>query len=127
MIGKNIRLVIEPVEPNEVVVSQLLTAPDGYFESIEVFDILEVDSTQDILEKISLKVNKKGKLSLQGFDGLSFCKKMIENADHMYGKQVVFQNFYSIGFLKEYFQKTGWKVNFANISSGRYNLEVERY
>jgi len=128
MIGKNIKLVIEPVDHNEVVTSQLMTAPDGYFESIEVFDVLEVDSTEDLLENIILKLGRGGKLTLQGFDGLSFCKRILqEGADELYGKQVVFQNFYSIGFLKESFQKRGWKINFASINSGRYNLEVERY
>lgn len=127
MIGKNIKLVVEPLEQNEVVVSQLMQAPDGYFKHIEVFDVLEVDSTENLLEKIMLKLGKGSKLTLQGFDGLSFCKKMIyENADQMYGERVIFQNFYSIGFLKEYFQKNDWKVNFASINSGRYNLEVER-
>lgn len=127
MIGKKVNLVIEPLEPQDVVVGQLMQAPDGYFESIKVLDVLEVDPTENLLELISAKLKKGGELTLQGFDGLAFCKKILQNgADELYGKAVVFQKFYSIGFLKEHFQNNGWKVNFANVNAGRYNIRVER-
>ena len=128
MIGKNIELVIEPVEPQEIVASQLMTAPDGYFESIRVFDVLEIDSTEDLLQKITSKIKQGGTLTIEGFDGLAFCKRVIqEGGDELYGKRVVFQNFYSIGALKNNFQDSGqWKIIFASVNSGRYNIKVER-
>ncbi len=127
MIGKNIKLVVERLEQNEVVVSQLMEAPDGYFEHIEVFDVLEIDSTEDLLEKVVSKLKKGGKLSLEGFDGLAFCERVLqEGAEELYGKRVVFQNFYSIGFLKDHFQKEGHKIIFANVNMGRYKIVIER-
>jgi hypothetical protein len=127
MIGKKVNLVVEPLEAQDVVVGQLMQAPDGYFEHIKVLDVLEVDPTENLLEAIAVKIKKGGKLTLQGFDGLAFCKKILQDgADELYGKRVVFQNFYSIGFLKEYFQNNGWKVNFANVNAGRYSIIVER-
>ena len=130
MIEKKIRLVNFKTESNDFLEKDLAEAPDGFFLEIKVIDVLEKSENDALIDLITSKVRKNGKLIITGIDALELCRKVfygkvdLKSAAEMYFKHI--NNMFSVVILKDYFIKKGWDIGFAGITNGRYLIEVSR-
>jgi hypothetical protein len=125
---KEIRLVNNKHRENDILEEDLAECPDSFFTSIEVVDVLETSSDNEILQEVCSKVRRGGKLTLSGIDGYDLCRKI------QYGEiglEEANQSFFSIAnrlnsvlSLKKKFKDMNWSVKFAGLKEGRYLVEV---
>lgn len=129
MINKNIRIVKNKENSNDVTEEELYKAPDGYFTEIVVSDILETSKNQGVIEAVCNKVRKNGSLVLQGVDGHDLCRNIyygkikIEETSDYFGE---IERMNSLNSLKTMFTSMGWNVAFTGLKNGRYFIEVKK-
>jgi hypothetical protein len=130
MINKNIRIVNNKQNQNDMLESELDLAPDGYFNEIFVHDVLETSVDSNILKKISDKVRKNGVLKLTGIDGHEMCRRVyygeesIEQlSESFFGK---INRLNSIVSIKTFFGELEWNILFSGIQDGKYFVEVKK-
>jgi len=127
---KEIRLTVIKQTESDLVEAEFFDAPDSFFTSITVQDVLEMSDKLDIIDLVAAKVRKNGTLTLEGIDALDVCRRvhygvmtLTSAANDFFTKT---KNLNSVATLKDYFIKKQWKVNFASLKDGRYLLEVVR-
>lgn len=129
MISKNINLVVNKRNDNDFSEEDLNLAPDSYFNSIFVSDVLELSDSDELLPNVIQKIKKNGVVILTGVDGLDACRKVffgestIEDASGFFGKCNRINSMTSIRSLLE---KNGLRVTFAGVDNGRYFVEAQK-
>lgn len=126
---RDIRVVPSKEFPQDLVDKDLINAPDGFFEKIEVVDALEVSSYSNILDIVSSKIKKGGVLILSGIDSVVLCREIVNGNCNLEEASKFFapiKNLFTIPKLKEYFINKKWKIKTCGISSTRYLFITER-
>lgn len=127
---KEVKLVLEKQEDQDMTEADFILAPDAFFTRIVVQDVLEKSTSSNILELVEGKLRKKGTLILEGIDAADICRRVhyggisLSDASTLIFKKA--NNLYSVAALKDYFMKKEWTVKFAGLKEGRYFLEIIR-
>jgi len=129
MISKNINLVVNKRNENDLSEQDLVLAPDSYFTSIFVSDVLEFSENNDVLASVVQKIRKNGVLILSGIDGLEVCRKVffgesaIEEASGFFGRC---KRINSITSIRTLLESKGLQIKFAGVDNGRYLVEAQK-
>lgn len=129
MIEKKIRLVPNKATDFDYTEQELMQAPDGYFEEIFVLDVLESSKTEDIFEKICSKVRKGGSITIQGYEFVDMCRRVVYGEIPDEHAKIFLRssnNISSVSSLQSRFSSMGWNVRLAGCLDGRYKMEVIR-
>jgi len=127
---KEIKLVLEKQEGQDILESEFMEAPDSFFTKIVVQDVLEKSNNRDILNAVSNKVRREGTLILEGIDAMDICRRVhyggitLAEASTLIFHQAT--SLYSVASLKEHFLAKEWAIKFAGLKEGRYFLETTR-
>jgi len=130
VLEKSIRLTNNKEKSTDFNEFDLLNAPDAFFESIYVLDMLEKSDNKNLLDAVCKKIRKGGSLKLDGIDALNICRSVyhgqlsLSQAADAFFREV--KSLHSIVSLKEYFIDKGWEVIFIGLNDGRYLVEVTR-
>jgi hypothetical protein len=129
MISKNINLVVNKRNENDFNEGDLSLAPDSYFNSIFVSDVLELSNNDDVMGNVIKKIKKNGTITFSGVDGLEACRKVffgetpIEDASGFFGRCNRINSMTSIRTILE---KNGLQIRFAGVDNGRYLVEAQK-
>lgn len=126
MISKDVRLVNNKVNDNDMTEQDLDLAPDSFFNSVFVMDMLEL-SARDLLPVVVRKVKSGGTLKMVGVDCIDLCRQVfygelsVEDSSNIFGNV---NRVNSLSSLRTKFINDGFQIVFAGMNEGRYFLEV---
>lgn len=130
MISKEIRLVPAKQTETDFTCDDLNQAPNSFFLSISVVDVLETSPESNVIDIVCDKIRKGGKILVNGVDGLEVCRQVyygqisLPDASESFFRNI--NNLHSIVTLKQYFLDKGWDIKFAGLDQGRYLIEAHK-
>jgi hypothetical protein len=129
MISKDISLVVNKANDTDFDEEQLKSAPDSFFNSIFVSDVLELSNDDKVLDNVLSKVKKSGVIKLSGMDGIEMCRRVyfgeipIEASSDFFAQS---KRINSLTSIRTELEKRGYKVLFAGVDAGRYLVEAKQ-
>lgn len=129
MISKEVNLVMNKVQENDITEEDLLDSPNGFYEQIKVVDVLETSQRDDLLQVIHSKLKSGGTAVLTGLEGFELCRKV-------YSGQLGFVEFsrniiVNVNRIHSLFDLTfmlqnGFNVDYIGMRDDRYHIEVTK-
>lgn len=127
MISKQIRLVVEKINENELTEDDIKLAPDSFFNEITIINLLDVSKNNDLLNIVCNKLKKHGILKINGIDIRSVCRDVYYGKIDLQNANTIFRNiknFNTISKFKDYFLSDKWQINFLGMQEYNYFVEV---
>lgn len=129
MINKEIRVVEEKVNINDLTEDELNSTPNHFFNEITIVNILDTSQNNNVLQTIINKLKKNGILKINGTDMRAVCRDVhygridLNTASSIINK---INNFNTISSFKNYFLNDEWKIHFIGLKNYNYFIEVKK-
>ncbi len=129
MINKEIRLVSEKINQNELTEEDFNNVPDSFFNEITVINLLDTSQNNNLLNLVCAKLKRKGTLKINGIDARAVCRDIyygkidLQNASNIFNK---IRNLNTISTFKNYFLSDKWQINFLGTQEYNYFVEVTK-